>query len=88
MPARAVEFIGGPFDGLTQSFDRPPARLPRRTRLPVNASLLNFLASSHPLESVHGPATSIALYALDTTGDTPRYRHLHSVAAQRELRNV
>ena len=80
MEQQEIEFSGGPLDGLTHRTTAPPRRLPSEIGLPVNPSLLSFLAMERPQDEVRDPATSIAVYKLEQGRGTLRYCHLCSVA--------
>lgn len=82
MDLQQIEFCGGPLDGLTHEFRHSPDRLPYEIGLPVNPSLVGFLCMDNPQENVSGPATSIAVYELETDGELLRYRHVCSVAEE------
>ena len=82
MDLQQIEFFGGPLDGLTHQFRHSLDRLPSEIGLPVNPSLVGFLCMGSPQENVSGPATSIAVYELETDGELLRYRHVCSVAEE------
>ena len=87
-----IEFVGGPFDGYLQRCSPSRERLPRDVVWLVSSDALRQIGKPPCVEQTFGGTlTSIALYGLDTSSETSRYRHVGSISAtslQRLLQNL
>ena len=75
----AVEFIGGPFDGHVHLASFPPHELAPLASLPVNENMFRMLDNQPPGEK--SPASSVAVYELESRLGAYRYRFLGSTSA-------
>ena len=87
MTVGTVEFVGGPLDGLKHCCTLPERR-PAAIRVPLNPSVLAYLAGDAQSEDVSGAATSLAVYRRLDNGAEPRYGYVRSFAAERECSGV
>jgi len=77
----AVEFVGGPFDGLLR-FGRGSVKdLKRQLAAPVNQNVVQMLDGYRT--TTKAPATSIAIYELRTFSRHARYAFVGSVPPSR-----
>lgn len=74
----AVEFVGGPFDGLLQFTGRSVRELEVMMAFPVNQNIMQSLDGRIAVAKL--PATSVAIYQLRIRGHRPCYEFLESVA--------
>ena len=77
MARRMVEFVGGPLDGHEHPFSHSTEMLASLVDLPISSNLLRVLNGED--DCPIGPASSIAIYELDRSGDELRYCHLCSI---------
>ena len=76
-----IEFIGGPFDGYLQRYSSSRERLPVDVVWLVTSDAFFQIHFPHQVEpSCSGTLTSVALYGLDTSSESPCYRHVGSVS--------
>ncbi len=79
----SVEFIGGPFDGYWQSYPLSLKPLPADIFWLVSNGVFRQIDShQHAEPNACGTLTSVALYALDNTGNLPCYKHSGSISTK------
>ena len=76
----AVEFMGGPFDGHVHLASFPPDELAPIASLPVNDNMFRMLDNKIPAAKC--PATSVAIYELETQKGEWRYRFRGATSAR------
>ncbi len=77
----AVEFVGGPFDGLLQFVSGPPVALKRFSVFLVNSRVVKTLDgfTTGPTSEV----TSVAVYQLQYASSGLHYQYLGTIAPSR-----
>lgn len=81
MSLQAIQFLGGPLDGHSYSFDYPAERLPRIARLEISPDVNRALTGER--KTAVAPPTSTAIYCLAHDEDTLRYTYLGSIRAEK-----
>ncbi len=82
-----LEFIGGPLDGHTYLFSHDPGDLPALARLLISSDVVRVVTGEK--NRVIAPASSTAVYCLDSENGELRYYFVASIAAeQHQLDNA
>jgi hypothetical protein len=86
----SIEFIGGPYDGHTETYHTCARRLPSEVTWLVSADAFRLLhgdghdTNTDPRRSL----TSVALYSRETANETFRYRFVGTIAIEQLTNSI